>query len=120
GPGRELDRDDRILFDIFVSHARAALRQRHALGMRDAALRGLPDSTDCLADAVFVIDGAGTLVQTTAAADDLIERGEVVRLRGGSLRLSRSNGDDALSELVAEMVAPGNGHGDGQVRCLAI
>lgn len=121
GPERELDRDDRILFDVFVSHARAALRQRHALGLRDAALRGLLDSTDCLADAVFVIDGAGALVQTNAAADELIECGEVVRLRGGNLRLGRSNDFDPLCALVAEMIAPGaDARGEGAVRCLAI
>src|SRR5690606_1198386 len=102
GPGRELKPEDRALFDLFVGHARAALRQRHALRMRDAALRGLLDSTDCLADAVFVIDGAGTLVQTNSAADGLIERGDVVRLRGGELRLGRSNGHDPLSELRSE------------------
>jgi len=119
GPGRELKPEDRALFDLFVGHARAALRQRHALRMRDAALRGLLDSTDCLADAVFVIDGAGTLVQTNSAADGLIERGDVVRLRGGELRLGRSNGHDPLSELLAELLVPARA-ADEPVRCLAI
>jgi DNA-binding CsgD family transcriptional regulator len=121
GPGRELDRDDRVLFDVFVCHARAALRQRHALRLRDAALRGLLDSTDCLADAVFVVDGVGSLVQSNAAADELIELGDVVRLRGGELRLGRSNGHDPLSELVAEIIAPPRSPDrDEPVRCLAI
>jgi DNA-binding CsgD family transcriptional regulator len=120
GPGRTLDREDRTLFDLFVRHARAALRQRYGMRVRDAALRGLLDSTDCLADAVFVIDGNGALVQTNAAADALIERGDVVRLRGGELRLGRNNGPDPLADLLVQLTAPRRGDGGDPVRCLAI
>lgn len=118
---RQLDREDGSLFDLFVGHARAALRQRHALRMRDAALRGLLDSTDCLADAVFVIDGVGALVQSNAAGDELIARGDVVRLRGGELRLGRANGPDPLADLVGEIVGPARSLRSAEpVRCLAI
>lgn len=120
GPGRTLDRQDRTLFDLFVRHARAALRQRYAMRLRDAALRGLLDSTDCLADAVFVIDGNGLLVQTNAAADALIERGDVVRLRGGELRLGRRDGPDPLADLLVQLTAPRRGVAMDPVRCLAI
>jgi len=121
GPERVLTQDDRVLFDLFVRHARAAMRQRYAMSLRDSALRGLLDSTDCLADAVFVIGGDGTLLQSNAAADTLIERGDIVRLRGGELRLGRSNGADPLAEILATLVAPRRLGADGDpVRCMAI
>lgn len=122
GRGRDLQREDRALFDLFVGHARAALRQRFALGQRDAALRSLLSAGDCLADAVFVVDGEGTLIQSNAAADELIGSGEVVRLRGGELRLGRSgSGPDPLVELLAAVTARRmRGAIDEPVRCLAI
>lgn len=120
GRSRELQHEDRALFDLFVAHARAALRQRHATLLRDTALRGLLDSTDCLADALFVIDGRGTLMQSNASADDLLARGDIVRLRGGELRLGRCAGADPLADLLAELVAPELHEDTDSVRCLSV
>lgn len=117
--GQLFDEAERSGLDLFLTHARSALRQRRWLLQmareRDAALAWM----DCWSDATFVLDAQGGLVIANLMAERLLRSGELLALRNGRLRPARHSEPDWLSPVLAALAIEGRSRGEA-TRCVAL
>jgi DNA-binding CsgD family transcriptional regulator len=118
--GQAFGEEDRRRMDVFLAHARAAMRQRRWLMRmereRDAALAWM----DCWSDATFVLDAQGAVVIANLMAERLLRGGDVLALRNGRLRPPRSTDPDWLAPALAELIIASRSRGGEATRCLAV
>jgi DNA-binding CsgD family transcriptional regulator/PAS domain-containing protein len=118
--GRDFAEAERARLDIFLGHARAALRLRRRLQRtereRDAALAWM----DCWNDATFILDSQGHVVVANLLAERLLRGNELLTLRNGCLFPARSEDPDWLKPALAAVVLAAR-HGGGEAtRCLTL
>lgn len=102
--GRSFDESERHRMDIFLSHARAALRQRRWMAQvereRDAALAWM----DCWSDPMFVLDANGKVIISNLEAERLLQSGALVALQSGHLRPARFTDPDWISSGISSVL----------------
>jgi DNA-binding CsgD family transcriptional regulator len=118
--GRTFDESERRRMDIFISHARAALRQRRWLAQiereRDAALAWM----DCWCDATFVLDAHGAVVIANLVGERMLHAGDCLALRNGKLRPARGNEPDWVTGAIRSVLAESRERGIEATRCLNV
>jgi DNA-binding CsgD family transcriptional regulator/PAS domain-containing protein len=118
--GRAFEEAERVRMDMFLGHARAALRQRRWLMRmereRDAALAWM----DCWNDATFVLDSQGSVVIANLMAERLLHGGEVFTLVNGKLRPARPHEPDWIGPNLQALTKLARSNGGEATRCLAV
>lgn len=102
--GRTFDQSERDCMEIFLAHARAALRQRRWLAQiereRDAALAWM----DCWSDPMFVLDSRGKVVISNIEAERLLQSGALVAMQSGHLRPARVTDADWITAGIQSVI----------------
>ncbi|WP_407519428.1 helix-turn-helix transcriptional regulator [Methylobacterium oryzisoli] len=69
----------RAVMRLLLPHVRQALETGQRLAERDGESRGLGAAVDALCAGVILLDGAGRILRTNAAADTILREGSVLR-----------------------------------------
>ena len=118
--GGSFDEDERRCLDVFIAHARAALRLRRTLARiereRDTALALM----DACCDAMCVVDESGRLLIANDHAEHTLRDGSLLSLRGQHLHAARTLEQDWVEPLLRELQATSDATGQPATRCLAL
>ncbi|MBB5207402.1 helix-turn-helix transcriptional regulator [Chiayiivirga flava] len=118
--GREFDADERRCVDVFMSHARAALRLRRRLARvereRDNALALI----DAGCDPMLVLDDRGRVLLANPPAEALLRDGEVLSLRGEVVRAGRLLETDWMAPALREALVASRRRGGTDAVCIAV
>lgn len=118
--GGSFNDNERRFLDIFLFHARAALRLRHTLARveceRDTALALM----DACCDAMWVVDESGRLLIANDLAEHVLRDGRVLSLRGRHLRATGPLEQDWMQSLLCEVMVATEMSGRPVSRCLAL
>lgn len=120
GHGHEFDADERRCLDMFLTHARAALRLRRRLARvereRDSAVALL----DAGCDPMCVLDDHGRLLLANRAAETLLREGDVLSLRGETVRAARALEPDWIGPALRDAVEASRRCDGPRVSCIAV
>jgi DNA-binding CsgD family transcriptional regulator len=118
--GGRFDEDERRCLDVFIAHARAALRLRRTLARiereRDTALALM----DACCDAIWVVDENGRLLIVNALAEHTLRDGRLFSLRGRQLRAARALEPDWVEPLLRNVLDSSAHAGRPVPRCVAL
>jgi DNA-binding CsgD family transcriptional regulator len=92
----------REVLRLLLPHVRQAVETGQRLAERDGESRGLGAAVDALSAGVILLDEAGRILRTNAAADTILREGSVLRrLSAGTLAASDPAAQEALAAALA-------------------
>lgn len=97
---------DLVILRQISGHWANACQLRARLDLLNDEQRTLTEALDRVGLAVFLLDGAGALVRTNAAGDELLRDGGVLRLRGDRPTARHESCALALARAVEAVLAP--------------
>ncbi|MDF2972952.1 MAG: LuxR family transcriptional regulator [Microvirga sp.] len=94
---------------LLAPHFRRAVTIGKVIDLHKVESASLADTLDGIAAALFLLDGAGRLMLTNAAAKTMVSEASVVRSAGGKLMLTDAQAEHSLHDYLANATQQING-----------
>lgn len=119
-PGRDFDDGERRCLDLFIAHARAALRLRRRFARVEQERNTALHLLDNYCDPIYLLDEHGRVLLANDAAERTLRDGDLLALRGDQLRGARTPEPDWLALACREVASATRRSGHAETRCVAL